>query len=256
MPSPAHTPINTAVDQFKLFDLAVREWLVGIGPHLNAQSYHVVFSTPDRAFATLNQIFEKKLGERSDRVKIAPLPLASISRSTHRMDRDRLVPKQALLRGLRYTVDRRLNYDVRWPLPWDMSYQIDFWAKTRETLNQFMAMIQSDSTPQGLVSVDMTSIDPAWGKKLVSFDLDEITDNSVLESESEQPRSLRVTCTLTLHGWLLLPMAPNRTIYDVLLETYLVNDTSLTAADIINNPETYPISDSQLVRLADEDVQA
>jgi hypothetical protein len=256
VPTPTHTPISTAVDQFKLFDLAVREWLVGMGPHLNGQVYHVVFATPDRAFATLNQIYEKKLGERADRVKIAPTPLASISRSTHRMDRDRLTPKLALLRGQRYTADKRLNYDARWPLPWDMSYQIDFWAKTRETLNQFVSMVQADSTPQGLVSVDMTSIDPGWGTKLVSFDLDEITDNSVLEADSEQPRSLRVTITLTLHGWLVLPMAPNRTIYDVLLQTYAVNDTSLTAADIINNPETYPITDSRIVRVADADAQA
>lgn len=251
MTSPGHFPINSVVDQFKLFDLAVRKWLVDMGPHLNSQIFNVVFATPDRAFATLNKIYEKKLEDRADRVKIPPLPLASISRMSHRMDRDRLISRLTRFRGYRYTEDKRISYDARFPLPWDMTYQIDFWAKTRETMNHFQSMIEAESTPQGILTVDLTPVDPAWGTKLVMFTIDEITDNSTLEPDEEN-RALRATITMTLHGWLVLPLVPNRTIYDVLLQTYCSEDTSLTAADIINNPETYPIADSQIVRLAED----
>ena len=253
MTSPGHSPVSLLVDQFKPYDLAVREWLVKLGPLLNTPTFNVVFATPDRAFATLGKLLEKRYGDRADKIKLAPYPLASISRLSHTLDRERMVTRLQPFRGRRYTADKRVMYDALFPLPWDMTYQIDFWAKTREPANLFMAWIQGEATPQGVLTVDMTPIDAAWGSKVVMFDVAEVTDNSVLEAEEEN-RALRYSVTLTVHGWVLLPLKANKTIFDAIAEQVLA-DPGTSAAEIDADPVAYPVVSTEIVRL-DENLTA
>lgn len=245
MTSPGHSPVNLAVDQWKLYDLAVREWVLRLGPLLNVPTFNVIFATPDRAFATLTHLLNKRYGERAEKIKTPPFPIASISRLSHRFDRSRFLPNSRRIRGQRYTTDRRVAYDALFPLPWDMPYQIDFWAKTREVMNVFSMWLQGESTPQGALCVDLKNVDAAWGQKIVLFDVEEITDTSQLEPEEEN-RSLRFTVTLTLHGWLLLPLVPNKTVFSVLADMYQA-DPGTTIADIESNPATYPLLDTSIV---------
>jgi len=214
---PGNPTMPSATDQFRLYDQAVRAWVLRAGETLGTPTFNCVFATPDRAFATLKDLLKKKYGDRSEKVRLMPYPVASIARVGHALDQERFLPQSRTYRGRVYSADQKVSYNAPYPLPWDMTYQIDFWAKNRDTMNAFGLFVQTESTPLGRLMVDFSPVWLPWGEKIVTFDLREITDNSQLEPD-EEDRVLRLSATMVLHGWVLSAAKPTPTVLQTLTE--------------------------------------
>jgi len=232
-----HGEVDLTVNQIYLYDQAVRKWVVALVKRTGGlNDLNVIFATPERAFAKLKDVLQKKYGDRAEHLKNMPYPYASISRLGSTFSPVRYQGR-GLFRANSNSADNELAYTVQWPLPWDMNYQIDFWARTVDTAQTFQQWFEADTTPEGNLLVDLTPVWPPFGKKIVFTTNSGITDNTILEPEGEQ-RAVRLTATLTVKSWILMPPVPIRTVHRILVEAY--NAINSTAAEIDAAPSTYP----------------
>ena len=229
--------VDLGVNQIRLHDHAVRNWVASIENHTSGDlDLNVIFATPDRAFATLEQLLKKRLGDRATKTKVMPYPYASVARIGYRYAPDRQRPIGRFLTGV-YTSDKRTTYGVKWPNPYDFEYQIDFWARNVDTIDLFNQWTLSESAPEGTISLDFSPVWVGWGHKLLYFTLGGSTDNSVLEGD-EQARVARLTVSITLKGWILLPPMALRTVHKIVADSF--NAINVTAAEIDAAPSLYP----------------
>jgi hypothetical protein len=178
---------------------------------------NVVFASPERAFATLNKLLETAYGSRSEQLRVAPYPYASISRLGMKVAEDRFRHSGDNFRTSVYSLDKRVSYQALWPLAIDFNYQIDFWSRTVDSADAFQTWFLSETIVEGSLLADFTPIWESWGQKLLFTKGGETTDNSVLEAEEDQ-RTTRITASLVVKGWLPLPPVPMKTVLKVLID--------------------------------------
>ncbi len=161
-----------------------------------------VFATPERAFAQVARQIARRRNlpkEEEDVIlKNIPLPIASISRGIGKFDHERYV--RCYLQKCAYDLKLNKLVGTQRPLPYTFPFQVDLWSRELQTLD--------DLTVQAMIWLRanefwMTVKHPEpIGDVNVLCLFDNIVDNSVLESETEQ-RTLRRTLNYNVFGWLV-----------------------------------------------------
>jgi len=188
-----------------------------------------VFATPERAFAQV----AKQIARREKReinptdIKNIPLPIVSITRGVGMIDHQRYV---------RYWYNAYHNKMNKYisnqrPLPYTFTYTIDIWTRELQVLddltNQAMTWLRANE-----FWLEVPHLPPI-GNINVLVELDSITDNSILESETEQ-RALRRTLIYKVYGWLCYPIEQfgviKSIVEKIIIDYYIMND--ITFADI------------------------
>jgi len=175
------------------------------------------FATPDRAFAQIRKMVRERTGQDVTRMEnpiayldaggeaqrkpeVTPLPFASLGRIGVGLDLTRYV--RFYFRRRYYTADRTKYYGMKRPLPINLSYQVDLWARDLFDLddlaNQMLLRLEADY-------FYLTVEHPfPMGEKIVYTKFEGVVDKSDLEP-AEQQRVLRKSFTFTVHGWLAYP---------------------------------------------------
>ena len=189
----------------------------------NDVSYRIpcVFATPDRAFAQMRSQIARKRGIPIDDIKnlSIPLPIISLSRVTQKLDLSRYV--RHIFNRL-YTDPSTGTYlGMIRPQPWDMTYQVDVWARNIQDLDEIAAQIvlwlRADEfylTVNHLIPM---------GERIVLTQLTDVADNSKMES-GEDKRTLRRTFTFVVHGWIVHEPREARIVRKIVTDIYDFTD--------------------------------
>lgn len=231
-------------DQLAIYDYAVTAWVESAPFETVSGKFMSVFGNPDRAFASMADILSSRGVATTART--VPLPFASISRMTgFEWDQARTVGPQNRIRNLGPIGDGWGVKQADWPAPYDFEYRIEVWAKTRETLNRWevWSLLQFKSFERFL-KVDFSSLDSAWGTKLIPMRNRGILDSSAPESDETQERIIRATQTIVLKGWLFPAVSRVPVVKKVRADFYTVpngvSPAEVSTQDIAANPADYP----------------
>jgi len=113
-------------------------------------------------------------------------------------------------RQLAYSDDLNLLLGANFPLPYNFTYQFDFWCLNQAHLNIFMEQ-WARKFPRPTHWVDV-QYPPPWGTQTVHIQgTPTFANTSVLEGGEEQ-RQLRGVATLNVFGWIPLPASWVRTV--------------------------------------------
>lgn len=110
------------------------------------------------------------------------------------------------------------------PLPFDLSYQIDIWTKTQQDMQALRTALLCR-----FPFADETYLDlevPGYGTQMVRLSLSRIDDNTDLEP-GEADRELRNTVSVTAHAW----------IYRVALKKNTIKSLNVVLIDAGTEPE-------------------
>lgn len=223
------------VDQFILYDEGVKRWVRQL--MVNGESILTVIASPDRAFAAMQRLLDKRKGEKSARTKRAiPLPASSIQRTTESFDLMRFYGQNNKFRKRTPFADaaRTKKYEVVAPKPYDFAYQIEYWCRWNKTASKIRTWIlQQFQSHETFLLVDLTPIDKIWGRKAIPVQLDNISDTSDLEPGEAAERRVRLTVTFTLKGWIFVPKVAKHTVHTVCVDIAESDDpVNGSAADI------------------------
>lgn len=95
--------------------------------------------------------------------------------------------------------ERTANYVLPFPLPFDITYQMDIWTKTQQDMQLLRTALLSRFS-----FVDETFLEctiPGYGEKLIPVRLGNLSDTTDVEPD-EKNRELRNTITMTVKGWI------------------------------------------------------
>jgi hypothetical protein len=240
-----HRPVNPTVDQIYLYDQAVRDWLQGVEKLLGNDPLTVVFATPQRAFATIQRMWAAKHGaERAAKLTTLPYPVITVTRTAQRFAPERFQGFHAQFPRVQVSTDGMRAYNVVFPRPWDLDYQVDVLTRHRQTLNAIQMWLMEELTRETFLTIDFTSVWSGYGTKEIPIRGLDLTDNSDLEPE-EADRELRLTLSVTARGWLFLPPVPVPLVLKIVAEAFdaTLGTTSADAATVQANPQTYPLLD-------------
>lgn len=191
----------------------------------------VVFATPDRAFAVAEELWGL------DGHRAVALPMSSVEQQEIVKDELRYRNPNIKWRpgSIGYSDENKTEGNSAvFPRAYDLSYQIDFWSRTKETANAFKQWVLYEYALKkpAFLSVSFDGVWSGWGRKLIELVSEGVSDTSVLEAD-EAPSEVRLTWTLTLKGWLLPEMTTTKTVLSIEQETYLGNlDSPATTQDV------------------------
>ena len=177
-----------------------------------------VFATPDRAFGQIRRQIarKKKIKEEDVDIRTIPLPIASISRLGQSIDLSRYVRHKFNRLYYNPSEDKYIGMDR--PNPWDLTYQVDIWAKTIGDLDslttQMNLWLRAD---EFYLTVDHPI---PMGERIVLTQFKGMVDNSLLDSKTEEKRSLRRSFTFIVHGWIVHPAQNADVIRKVISDVY------------------------------------
>ena len=156
-----------------------------------------VFATPERAFAQV----EKRLPEISDGVqKKYPLVFCSIDRLSDDYDPER--DSRAGLRRFGLTEDRSKYYNMSWPLPVTLLYQVTIWSRQLRDLDGLATQLRMLFTRPGAMSYIEVDHPFPMCKRIVPIREAESRRLPMIEA-ADQQRVLRREVSLELTGWLI-----------------------------------------------------
>ena len=92
-------------------------------------------------------------------------------------------------------------YGFQWPMPINIEYQIDLWAKTGQDLQMMRSAILSRFEHHPSETFIQTNF-PFYGNKMIPLEFVSDSDVSDLESD-EKERTLRRSMLMVMKGWLL-----------------------------------------------------
>ena len=216
------------IDQFRLYDQLIYDWLGGIEYPIKNKDGDVVypsiprvFATPERALAKMREVLNKDRSQRHNRVDSGgnvPLPFISIWRQINEYDPSRY--SRAVQRSFKFSEDCLEVKQAPWPSPQNMPYQIEFWARNRTVLNYILQWLtlQFDNNVLHLsLSLREFDIDLYPEPLSIRIDKSSFSDNSDLES-GENQRILRHTLSIIVKGYLFRPSRTVKTIQKVEFE--------------------------------------
>ena len=204
--------------------------------NLMEQMVPQVFATPRREFA------ERDFNEDNDERKTAmewdgdfpPTQLERIvypSIAVTRLDisYDQVRFTYAPWRKLLYSKDLNLVMESNFPLPYNITYQFDFWALERAHLNAMTEQF-ARKFPRPTHWLDVPYPTP-WGEQTVHMQSQGVfADTSVLEG-GETQRQLRGVATVTVFGWIPLPTRWVRTVQKLSVD--LIEESSQEILEIL-----------------------
>lgn len=208
-------------DQLIVYDKALQSWLCQMtfdygpreGPR-DIQPLRVVKASPERAFADIrrDKEFSDNITDYEAAQDQVPLPIASFMRSDLTVDMSRFKSvtkrKHAYLRKEKDEV-----YQYRWPLPYNFTYQVDFWTRHEATLDVIRVWTALKFTGGNYLylPVDFRDVSRHYKVQRVFTQFGGLSDTSDLEPGSE-PRLERATMTLDVQGWIFFPVEIAKTV--------------------------------------------
>lgn len=225
-----------AVDQLRMYDDAIYKWVAScrlpqdMTDTLNRDGImidpikpiSIVFATPRRGYGEIANLVNRNHPEQvRERDKIVrPIdPACSITRRGIQKDFTRWSMAHFRHAGF-VTPEKKDIYQIPYPVPVNIAYQLDFTAINRSVLNtiETWLLLQFDddkffvTVDPGIV-LESVYITPYAIPVVANM----IEDNSDLES-TDGDRILRLTLDLTVQGWLFRPARRMKTVLDVKLD--------------------------------------
>ena len=174
---------------------------LGYPPTADRRLLECVFAVPERAFAE----YWKHRGA-TDKQKTIRLPFASIDRIdvTHEPERDR--PAVVARMGSLWDAEegREIFYEMPWPLPVMVTYQITFWARILFDLDDLILQLRMLFDKPGQGKYLTVEYPFPMDTRLVWTTLGEVQRLPQIEA-AERQRVLRSTVLLRMQGWLSRP---------------------------------------------------
>jgi hypothetical protein len=151
-------------------------------------------------------------------------------------------------RKLLYSDDLNMVLQSNFPLPYNFTYQFDFWVLDQAELNMMMEQ-WARKFPRPTYYVDVL-YPPPWGEQGVHMQSSGLFANTSTLEGGEQQRELRGVATVTLFGWIPLPTSWVRTVQKITLE--LVEQESETILQTLetewaNKPTFWETGDTSQV---------
>jgi hypothetical protein len=189
----------------------------------------MVFATPRREYS------ERDLNAGTDRRRTAMewdgdfpptqlerivYPSISVTRLNITFDQVRFT--YAPWRKLLYSDDLNMIMAANFPLPYNFSYQFDFWALNQVHLNMFMEQwARKFPRPTHWLDVDYP---PPWFVQGVHMQSDGLLSNTSMLEGGEDQRQLRMVATVNVFGWIPLPTRWVRTVQKLSID--LIEESS------------------------------
>ena len=177
-----------------------------------------VFATPDRAFAQMRQQIARQKGVDVSTIENIPIPLPilSITRLPGEFDPTRFC--QHTFRRLYYRPETSTYIGMKRPNPWNMTYQIDVWARTLSDLDDFTVQMNLWLRSNEFF---LTVEHPIpMGTRIVRTEFKGMTDNSTLDPKSEDKRVLRRTFSFVVQGWIVPPEEDTPIVQRIIVNFY------------------------------------
>ena len=219
------------------------------------QMVPMVFATPRREWAEndLNNDDDRRYTAMEWEGDFAPTQLERISYPSIAVTRldmtfDQVRWTYTPHRKLLYSNDLNLVMKSNFPLPYNFTYQFDFWVLEQEHLNNMM-MQWARKIPSPTWWVDV-QYPPPWGEQTVHIQGSPVYSNTSILEGGEQQRELRGVANLTVFGWIPLPTSWVRTVQKLTLE--VIEDASEEILEIYeteyaNKPEFWDTGDPEQV---------
>ena len=196
-------------------DQAIYDWLerlpidYGIveGKAFTAKSLLRVYSSPDKAFATMHDVLVRKNwianSTDTDKFKSVPLPFCSIHRVDWGVAAERGSFPNKVIKENPETGARAV---YPFPTPIFINYAIDFWARKNFTIAHISEWLLHQHGQPGWRADEFgikIIYDDPWGELFIPAHVDGHTDNSDIEGVGDEDnRELRLSINLKLDGWL------------------------------------------------------
>lgn len=108
--------------------------------------------------------------------------------------------------------ERTESYTLPFPLPYDLTYQVDLWTKTQQDMQALRTSLLCRFPMTDVTYLDLPV--PGYGTQMIMLTLNRIDDNTDLDP-GEGDRELRNTVTLTAHAWIYRIALRRKTIRSV-----------------------------------------
>jgi hypothetical protein len=200
------------------FDYGARE------EDLKIEPLRVVKASPERAFADLRTDKDYTLTDFEIAQEQTPLPIASFTRTDLTVDMLRF--KSVTNRHVAHLrADKDEIYQWRFPLPYNFTYQVDFWTRHESTLDSMRVwtMLRMINGDYFYLPVDFNRVDRHYNVQNIFTQFGGISDTSDLEPGSEQ-RVERATMTLDVQGWIFFPVEIAKTVLCGQIDVLIVPD--------------------------------
>lgn len=242
--------ISSLVSQFRNYDQCVETWLQDLPSKDDGDPIPVVMATPDRAFAAVATLLNiKGLAPNKIPYKSIPLPFVSVSSGSIAFDPERYHGPVRINIGT--TAGREESYQAPHPLPYNITYRVEYWSKTITALNSFklwMAASFANGYEQ-FIPVDLSDYWEGFRRKLIPITNDGLRFVGELEPEDGH-RVLREIQEFTLKGWVIPPPIRTKNVHQIIVETYLAKTRADLQSDvetIENSPDLFDKVDTQIV---------
>jgi hypothetical protein len=149
-------------------------------------------------------------------------------------------------RRLLYSNDLNLIMESNFPLPYNFSYQFDFWVLEQGHLNIMMEQ-WARKFPRPTHWLDV-QYPPPWGVQTVHMQGTPVFSNTSILEGGEQQRELRGVATVNVFGWIPLPPRWVRTVQKVSLD--MIDDFS---QEILETYETERASKQKFWETGDKE---
>lgn len=168
-----------------------------------------VWASPERAFANIRTLMiqqgmiipdtELNSIPDEDLYRVLPLPACSIRRTGISPTQELHSVPSFMRMGVKSEGLSWIKY--KYPTPYEAEYEINFYAKTMNTMNYLVENVLGRFTHQG-AGVNRAYVNtPArapWNSRLAEMTFQNLSDNSTLEATQHDNRSLRMTLSVTL----------------------------------------------------------
>ncbi len=246
--SAAQQRIQSIVSQFRNYDDCVRRWLQTFPSQDDGSPIPVVMSTPDRAFAAMSTLLAAQGRDMSGAtVKNIPLPFISVTSGNILFDGARYHGPTSIILGK--TEGRVESFSVDHPLPYNISYRVEFWSKNMEPMNA-LKLWWTASFAQGYeqyLQADLSNVWPAWTSKSIPITNDGMRFVGELEPEAGH-RVIRMVGEIVLKGWVIPPVKRAKNIHKIIVNIYAAKQSEdiqrVTAAVVDARPDLYELIDT------------
>lgn len=240
--------IQSIVSQFRNYDKAIYDWLSEAPTLDDGSPVPVVFATPDRAFSAMNLLLKTRGYTTTDLTpKSIPLPFISVTSNSIQFDPSRFHGPVTMEIGK--SDDNRSVYTTKFPIPYDIGYRVEFWAKNEDTLNIFKLWMATGYSVgfENFIDVDLSNIWPFWKRRIVAVRNDGMRFSGNYEPE-EGHRVLRAVADMSVNAWIISDIKETKSVHKIMSGIFIAKSyadvASVTSEEVDVKPELYELIDS------------
>ena len=158
-----------------------------------------VFATPERAFAQVWKRLHPSSDSKLTVQKTAPLPFGTVNRISEPYDPKR--DRKGVFRKWCESADGLTYYNMRWPRPVNLLYEITLWTRNLRDLDSLANQLYEQFTEAGPRTYLTVDHPPVLGEKIIHTTITDDRRLPLVEASDKQ-RTLRRVITLQLEGWI------------------------------------------------------